>query len=395
MVVVPVPKKTPAIVPADCRPISLLCAAAKLFEYVALRQIMEYIEHHQILDKFQSGYRGNEERGHVTLLIVIDLSHAFALVNTQLLVSKLVSLGFSDSAASWIASYLSGRTQVNDMSGAFHGCDYHSYADDTCFQLHGEVRLNGLQIKEFKIRAMWLGTRGLERRLNGMGPLPIIEINGTVIAPTASLRLLGVEFDGTLTWRPHCMEVSRKCYSGLARLRRLGEGMPRDTRRMLVRSLVFAHIDYCAAVLYELSGEMMARMGRCVNAALRFVDGLQKSDHITPSYRRYSVLTYLSRQLYIMLSLVANILRTGTPENLAERVRFRDEDPRAIGTRRVGTYELEVPRARLDVFGSSYMVGAAVEWNRLLASTRAAYATTSFRSKLLKVLKVRDIRLEN
>ena len=47
----------------------------------------------------------------MTGLLVWDLSAAFDTVNTQLLVAKLKTYGFSNLSCMWFESYLTGRTQ--------------------------------------------------------------------------------------------------------------------------------------------------------------------------------------------------------------------------------------------------------------------------------------------
>ena len=44
--------------------------------------------------------------------IFIDLSKAFDTVDHQILIQKLVSIGFDDLAVSWFVNYLTGRTQA-------------------------------------------------------------------------------------------------------------------------------------------------------------------------------------------------------------------------------------------------------------------------------------------
>ncbi|XP_057335089.1 uncharacterized protein LOC130673892 [Microplitis mediator] len=54
----------------------------------------------------------------VTFLILFDFSKAFDTVDPDLLIQKLVIIGFSESASRWIASYLTGRSiTVKDSVG--------------------------------------------------------------------------------------------------------------------------------------------------------------------------------------------------------------------------------------------------------------------------------------
>ncbi|XP_014209269.1 uncharacterized protein LOC106639941 [Copidosoma floridanum] len=399
------------------RPITISCTASKIHEAVALSQILQYFESNNILDRFQSSYRKLHschtatisivddiriamENKKITLMISIDQSRAFDLVNTDLLVCKLIAVGFLDSAASWIRSYLTDRSQtvrapdgeisqtlfrssgvpqgsslspllfsmfINDLSAVCKGLNYHLYADDFCFYISGKTeedprivqhaymvlesilnwgKINGLIANEKKTRATWFGTRGVHSRLEANGALPNIVFNGITVDTSNTIKLLGVTLDSSLTCKPQCASVSSKCFSALARFRRFKDSLPNDMRLLLVRSLVFPHTDYCASIFYGLSAEMETKMSRCLNAALRFVENLRKSDHITSAYKKYGILSYSSRRCYIMLCLLEGILKTGTPSYLDESFSFKSKPS---GLRQSNVAELIIIHAELDV----------------------------------------------
>ena len=57
-------------------------------------------------------YLENMENGLFTGVVMLDFSAAFDLVDRNLLLAKLKCYNFSDSAVSWICSYLTGRTST-------------------------------------------------------------------------------------------------------------------------------------------------------------------------------------------------------------------------------------------------------------------------------------------
>ena len=112
--------------PKNYRPISLLPLMPKVLERIKREQSMEFLDKHNILYKFQSGFRKNHstdfclsylidkiskgfDSGLLTGMILIDLQKAFDTIDHNILLLKMSSLGFSREAIDWYKSYLSCR----------------------------------------------------------------------------------------------------------------------------------------------------------------------------------------------------------------------------------------------------------------------------------------------
>ncbi|OXU16417.1 hypothetical protein TSAR_010080 [Trichomalopsis sarcophagae] len=243
-------------------------------QYLQFLPSKEFVLDNNILAAQQSGFRkghsthtavvriADEHRGAindecVTLIVGIDFSRDFDLVNIDILLRKLSAYGFSDTACSWVSSYLSDRSQIvvfpngdvsaplrrnsgvpqgslpeplffslfiNDLPNTLSYCDYQLYVDDFVIFLKGKITdleeiiykvnidldnishwavNNGLIINASKTQAMWIGSRAFMGRINS-SILPPILLDGIAVRPEESLMVSGVMFDWTLSWRAHC-----------------------------------------------------------------------------------------------------------------------------------------------------------------------------------------------
>ena len=116
----------------DCnnyRPVSNLPFVSKLLERVVLQQLVQHLNANNLLDPFQSAYRHGHscetallrvlndvlcstDRGDLSLLVLLDLSAAFDVIDHELLLSRLQNeMGITGTALRWFSSYLVDRTQ--------------------------------------------------------------------------------------------------------------------------------------------------------------------------------------------------------------------------------------------------------------------------------------------
>ena len=110
-------------------PISNLPFLPKVLERIVLKQFLQHLESHSLLEPFQSAYRKchstktallrvvndllqASDTGHVFILSLIDLSAAFDTIDHGILINRLhTTFGCSGTVLDWFTSYLSCHTQ--------------------------------------------------------------------------------------------------------------------------------------------------------------------------------------------------------------------------------------------------------------------------------------------
>ena len=114
---------------SNYRPVSNLPFLSKMLECIVLKQFLQHLESHSLLEPFQSAYRKchstetallrvvndllqASDSGHVYILSLLDLSAVFDSIDHDILIRRLhTTFGCSGMVLDWFTSYLSFRTQ--------------------------------------------------------------------------------------------------------------------------------------------------------------------------------------------------------------------------------------------------------------------------------------------
>ena len=126
--VVPIHKGGTTTDVSNYRPISLLASFSKVYEKVMHNRVINFLDKHNLLCDNQYGFRAGRSCEHallnakdtilstlskkqIALLLLIDFSKAFDLVEHPTLLRKLEHYGIRGQALNWFRSYLSDRKQ--------------------------------------------------------------------------------------------------------------------------------------------------------------------------------------------------------------------------------------------------------------------------------------------
>jgi len=100
-----------------------------------------------------------------------------------------------------------------------------------------------------------------------------VEVAGTVIKFSESIKLLGVKLDPIISVNSHVTEFVRHCYYHIHPLRRTRPLITLESTKIVALGMVAARLDYCNSFLYgtslEVAGDRectgQSRMASCEN----------------------------------------------------------------------------------------------------------------------------------
>ena len=309
--VVPIHKSGSRNECSNYRPISLLPTFSKLYERAAHKRLMSFMEHDGKLYDAQFGFRKQHscehallsaqehivkslDRKQITLLLLIDFSKAFDLVQADIMIRKLENYGIRGTVLEWFASYLTDRFQsvqihgvpsekkklafgvpqgsilgpllfliyVNDLPGIDALVKFIAYADDCNILITGDNAHEVITKFENLISklSLWVSANGLKLNVsktnymifsninNGELDQYCPQMNGQPITRVPVARFLGIMIDEKLSWAVHIEKLNSKMSRNLGILRSLKKTLPKKALLTLYHSFIQSHLNFCSII---------------------------------------------------------------------------------------------------------------------------------------------------
>ena len=403
---------------ANYRPISLLSSFSKVYEKLMHARVSNFLDQNSSLHDEQFGFRAGRSceqalltaqsillkslnnKKSISVLLLIDFSKAFDMVDHSILLKKLHHYGIRGIALQWFKSYLGDRHQfvtingqdstsqhmqhgvpqgsilgpllfiiyINDLPQISSAARFIMYADDANIIITGK---NVAEISE-QLNTLsrglldWVDCNGLALNLQKTNYMLFARKNtdlphGLVIANTrierkTEAKFLGVIVDEKLAWTKHIKTLNSKMsrYTGI--MYKIKSSLPIETRLQIFHSFVQSHLNYCSLV-WGFSARsniesLFAKQKKGIRTVMPghvtsfYKDGTLPS-HTKPAFSNYNILTVHGIIIKNALMFMHKVKNLPTTLPLAVRATIAADAP-TIGSDHVTCKEW------LDNYGDSY-----------------------------------------
>ena len=142
-----------------------------------------------------------------------------------------------------------------------------------------------LKINDSKTEFLMIGTKQQLEKVN----ITEIKVGDSLIKPVSSARNLGVIFDSNMSMAQHINQVCKRGYHQLVKLRQIKKYIGSEAMESLVHSFITSNLDYCNSLLYGCPNNVLHKLQKLQNAAVRIVTGTYKYDHVTPVLKKITL----------------------------------------------------------------------------------------------------------
>ena len=108
-----------------------------------------------------------------------------------------------------------------------------------------------------------------------------INLNGTEIKHSSSVRNLGYLMDGKFKNDAHINKICSTCFLYLWNIIEVWHLMDKKTAQVVVQTLVLSRTDYCNALMMGCAEYQINKLQRIQNMACRVICSVRKYDSIT------------------------------------------------------------------------------------------------------------------
>ena len=125
------------------------------------------------------------------------------------------------------------------------------------------IDTNQLKLNVGKTQLMTLSGQSLRSKWQQVD----VQLQGTTIPERDSARYLGLTIDRDLSWKTHVCNFRRKAFAAVGCIPKASHYLPVNIRKMLYKSPVLPHLDYCSTVWHSCNQTLSQNLEHAQNYA--------------------------------------------------------------------------------------------------------------------------------